>query len=254
MIYDIINQLRSAQPSSSSSVSVPPPRADETSDGSTTAAQPPVVKDFYSQLAQFMLENLNASVQPMQAATVPGTNTEGMPAYDEADYPDLPENPQDLPPLQPVIAKGGAGRDFIEGDADNDVLSGGKGNDTISGVAGDDKIRGGAGKDKLDGGFGDDNIRGGTGNDTIASNLGDDKVNGGAGKNDKMVFGGSRKDYVITQVGPDKFRVKHINAPIAQASDGTDTLRGIEKLVFADQTVNLKNFDPKSNPPRTQKA
>ena len=89
----------------------------------------------------------------------------------------------------------------------------------------------GAGNDKvmIKGGGATLSVNAGTGNDTIT--LGDDghSVDGGAGI-DTAVFSGARSAYTVTKTGA---------GYSVQASGGTDTLAGIERLQFADTTIAL---------------
>jgi hypothetical protein len=89
----------------------------------------------------------------------------------------------------------------------------------------------GAGNDKvmIKGGGATLSVNAGTGNDTIT--LGDDghSVDGGAGI-DTAVFSGARSAYTVT---------KTTTGYSVQASGGTDTLAGVERLQFADTTIAL---------------
>jgi Ca2+-binding RTX toxin-like protein len=62
---------------------------------------------------------------------------------------------------------GGAGRDFIWGNHQDNRLEGRSGNDFLSGRAGDDTLLGGSGKDVLAGGSGKNYLYGGRGTDTV---------------------------------------------------------------------------------------
>ena len=71
---------------------------------------------------------------------------------------------------------GGEGRNFVVGDAEDqvillgpedDVLRGGGGNDTVASKGGDDQLFGDAGNDRVIGGAGNDVLEGGTGNDVL---------------------------------------------------------------------------------------
>src|SRR5262249_18114285 len=85
---------------------------------------------------------------------------------------------------------------------------------------------------KLTGGAGGDYIVGGSGNDTIAGGGGDDAIYGGSGT-DTAVYSGNRSDYTITfDADTSTFTVQD-NRP---NHDGSDTLKDIEYLQFADQT------------------
>ena len=112
-----------------------------------------------------------------------------------------------LPPLASlnlhVNLEGGAKDDQIYGFDFEDTLAGNDGNDFISGGAGNDTLTGGAGNDTLDGGDGLDTA-------VFTGGLADYRVNEGTGQ--------------ITVTG----------------SNGTDILRNINRLAFADQTVDLR--------------
>ena len=97
------------------------------------------------------------------------------------------------------------------------------GNDTITASERNDRFSGYAGNDVLLGGDGHDTLAGGAGNDTL---------DGGRGV-DSAMFSGKFAQYSWTTTG-DVLRVQ-TNA----GSDGIDTLSGIERLGFADQSVAL---------------
>jgi Ca2+-binding RTX toxin-like protein len=75
-----------------------------------------------------------------------------------------------------------------------------------------------------------DTIRGGSGNDTIAAGSGSDLLDGGTGF-DTVVYAGNLSTYTLTRSGESTATVS--------GPGGTDTLTGIERLVFADQIVTL---------------
>ncbi|PZS31482.1 MAG: hypothetical protein DLM59_09880 [Pseudonocardiales bacterium] len=108
---------------------------------------------------------------------------------------------------------GGAGRDYIDGQAGDDVLRGGSGNDTVYGMSGNDQISGGDGQDYLEGATGDDSIDGGAGNDMISGGRGDDVIRAGAGND--VVYGGAGTDTVAGGSGNDTAYV--------QSGDQVDT-------------------------------
>ncbi|MBN42891.1 MAG: hypothetical protein CL573_05315, partial [Alphaproteobacteria bacterium] len=103
-------------------------------------------------------------------------------------------------------AFGGDGADTFSGNAEDNTLYGMRGNDLLEGHAGDDQLFGGAGNDILIGGYGEDTA----------------------------VYVGARSNYAVltqssgTTIVYDKSGV-----------DGIDEVSGVEKLVFADQTVIL---------------
>ncbi len=111
-------------------------------------------------------------------------------------------------------ATGSSSGDLIIGNSLDNVISGQAGNDTLDGRAGADTLIGGSGNDTLNGGEGNDTLDGGAGIDTA-------------------VFSGARAAYTVMPAG---------SAATVQAktgSDGTDTLTNVERLQFADKTVNL---------------
>jgi hypothetical protein len=107
--------------------------------------------------------------------------------------------------------------DVLVGRSENDTTYGGEGNDRISGGAGSDTLSGDSGNDSLNGGAQDDQLGGGSGIDTA-------------------VFSGLRVSYSL-----DRGAVQLV----VSGTDGTDTLSGIEWLVFDDVTINpdLPNSD-----------
>ncbi|MGE0746655.1 MAG: DUF4347 domain-containing protein [Rhodospirillales bacterium] len=127
---------------------------------------------------------------------------------------------------------GGAGSQYVVGDdsqqyiflgPDDDTLIGGAGDDTVGSAGGRDVISGGAGNDSLFGGADNDFLTGGAGADTIAGDGGIDAA---------------------------RFTVAAANATIVRGPGGavtvtttedavpvTDTLTGVEVLVFSDRIV-----------------
>src|SRR5262249_27761352 len=95
------------------------------------------------------------------------------------------------------------------------------------GVVIEDAI-GGTGSDSLIGNDASNLLLGGSGNDFIAGGPGNDPLNGGAGI-DSARFSGPLASYTINRAG---------NVTVS-GPDGSDTLTGIEKAVFDDQTVLL---------------
>ncbi len=165
---------------------------------------------------------------------------------------------------------GSNGDDTIAGNGGEDTLSGGNGNDTISGGSGDDEIDGGNGNDGIDGGTGDDVLDGGNGddainggddNDVIYGGNGGDTLNGGNG-NDEL-YGQNGDDKLIGGAGDDLldgnngFDIAYFSGLIGEYSfftaggylhvvhlggagaDGHDQLTRVERLVFADRTINI---------------
>jgi hypothetical protein len=77
-------------------------------------------------------------------------------------------------------------------------------------------------------------INGTADGETLTGSSRNDTINGGAG-DDTAAFSGNRSSYTLQVIGS--------NLVIA-GLDGTDTLSSIERLQFADGTVNLEDGDP----------
>jgi hypothetical protein len=125
----------------------------------------------------------------------------------------------------PVEVLGLAGDDTIIGARENDTLDGGAGDDFLLGVQGRDSLVGGSGHDSLFGGGGDDVLAGGRGDDLLV---------GGSGI-DTARYLGNAADYQVIDLGGGTFIVRGIGG--AGLADGTDLLRDVERLAFADGTV-----------------
>lgn len=79
-------------------------------------------------------------------------------------------------------------------------------------------------------------LRGGGGNDTLTGRGGNDRILGGLGV-DTAVFSGNRAAYTVSFVGGVVTVVHNSNG-----SDGTDTLSGVERLQFANETIVIGNI------------
>lgn len=73
-----------------------------------------------------------------------------------------------------------------------------------------------------------ENAIGGPGNDTLIGNSGDNVLDGGLGT-DSVIFTSPRSAYTLTALGSS---ILQVSGP-----EGKDVLKNVEKLVFADQTV-----------------
>jgi Ca2+-binding RTX toxin-like protein len=120
----------------------------------------------------------------------------------------------------------------IKGTKNSDISVGTSANDKVFGEDGNDTLFGGMGSDDLYGGTGDDNLFGGAGNDAL---------DGGKGF-DKAYYTGNFEDYTLTahngnkgDQGNDKWTISDSVA----SRDGTDQLKDVEFLQFADGWVNL---------------
>ncbi|WP_306144977.1 cadherin domain-containing protein [Roseibium sp. MMSF_3412] len=112
-----------------------------------------------------------------------------------------------------VLSDGGVV--FTDEGVSETSINGGAGDDTITAHEDGGVIDGSAGDDTLIGGAGDDDLDGGTGLDTV-------------------VFTGERDDYDVTENPDGSFTVTDTRDG---APDGTDTVRNIETLRFADGDV-----------------
>lgn len=97
------------------------------------------------------------------------------------------------------------------------------GDDSFTGSAAADVLMGYVGNDTFNAGAGDDRIHGGAGNDTI---------NGQDGK-DTAVFSGARANFTVTRTA------SGFTVTDKTGAEGSDTVTGVERLVFADGGVAL---------------
>lgn len=95
-------------------------------------------------------------------------------------------------------------------------------------------VRGSNHGDDLTGREGNERLFGGTGNDTLTGSTGNDNIDGGAGI-DTSIYSGSRGSYTLT-LGPTA--TVQDRRSTAQ-SDGSDSLKSIERLKFSDVSVAL---------------
>ncbi len=147
---------------------------------------------------------------------------------------------------------GGIGDQTFEGMAGNDSIDGGAGNDTVSYATSQDGVTvtlvGGSGSVTDPWGTTDslnniENITGTQWGDTL---IGDDADNvfRGLGNDDSIVGGGgvdtaiyldNLAGYIVTNLGGGAWTVTDDN--FSNDAEGTDTLTGIERLQFGDQTL-----------------
>ena len=116
----------------------------------------------------------------------------------------------------------------------DEILKGTKGDDFMFGTAGDDYLQGRLGSDVLDGGDGNDMLHGDAGDDYLIGGAGDDFLNGGTDI-DTALYSGSITEYAFDRDG-DNFYVSHVGGT---GVDGNDWLLHVERLVFADATIDL---------------
>ena len=139
--------------------------------------------------------------------------------------------------------------DNISGeDATNDIIEAGDyGKATLNGLGGNDFLRGTLEADTLSGGSGDDTLvgreendelNGGSGQNTYLPGEGDDTVNGGSGL-DIVFYSGERANYTLDN---DCSTTSCTVSGSGDAElDGSDTLSGVEILIFQDAREDLKD-------------
>lgn len=143
-----------------------------------------------------------------------------------------------------AIINGTSGSDNINGTQGDDIIFAGagddsvntkKGNDTVYGGDGNDEIRGGTGggNDTLYGEGGNDSLYGADGNDYLVGGGGYDYLDGGTGI-DTARYYGSIFEYDFYRSGGTIGISDHV-----AARDGSDLLVGMEKIQFADVTIDL---------------
>jgi hypothetical protein len=82
-------------------------------------------------------------------------------------------------------------------------------------------------------------LTGNAGNNILTGTAFDDTINGGAGLGDVAVYAGNRADYTVTKLSEGVFQVVSV-------AEGTDILKGVESIRFADKTVNGIEIDANS--------
>jgi Ca2+-binding RTX toxin-like protein len=115
--------------------------------------------------------------------------------------------------------------DWIGGNAQANELSGMNGADTLVGFEGGDTLLGGGGDDVLDGGLGNDTLDGGT-----------DLLSG-----DIALLHGTKSQYTIQR---NDATGETVITDLVAGRDGTDVLRGIEKVQFTDVLFDLVDRPP----------
>lgn len=98
----------------------------------------------------------------------------------------------------------------------------------LRGQEGADSLYGGGGNDALWGESGDDLLAGEDGNDSLAGAEGNDTLQGGTGV-DTATFSATRAQATLTRGAN--------GLTVASTPDGTDSLEGIERIVFADRKL-----------------
>jgi VCBS repeat-containing protein len=146
-----------------------------------------------------------------------------------------------------------AGSDNANNSIQGRSIVGTNGNDSLFGTSANDNIDGGKGNDIIDGGAGNDRLSGGQGDDILIGGAGNDYIDGGAQGNDIAVYSGNFRDYKFTfSAGPmdsEGYELTLVDLR-AGSADGTDTLRRIEVIRFADGEFRDGRFY--SNAPTAQ--
>ena len=115
----------------------------------------------------------------------------------------------------------------LAGNLENLTLTGsGNVNGTGNDVA--NELIGNAGNNILDGGKGHDYLSGGDGNDTFTGGEDNDVIIGGNGT-DTLVLTGKGSDYEMIDLGSGHIRIRDLRSG---TPDGTDTITGIEQIIF----------------------
>jgi ELWxxDGT repeat protein len=102
----------------------------------------------------------------------------------------------------------------------------------LRGSAFADTLAGDTARNRLEGGAGDDRISGRSGADTLLGGAGDDSLEGGTGE-DVAVYAGRLADHEIIFGEDGSFATVRDRT----GAEGADSLRGIERVRFADATV-----------------
>ena len=111
---------------------------------------------------------------------------------------------------------------------------------TITGTDGVDTLQGGADADLIIGLSGDDSLSGGAGDDSLSGQGGNDSIDGGDGR-DTVYFAGKFADYRF-EFQPGVLLVFD-DRPDLAGDEGTDTLRAVEALQFADGVATISDLD-----------
>jgi Ca2+-binding RTX toxin-like protein len=118
------------------------------------------------------------------------------------------------------------------------------GNDLLTAGNTHERLVGGLGNDTLVGSDRSDVLLGGDGNDELVGGKGNDELDGQGGMANVAVFTGNRADYTHTWLGGQNLDLR-LSDKVANR-DGTDTLRNVQLVRFADGDVVL---DAESNTP-----
>jgi Ca2+-binding RTX toxin-like protein len=95
----------------------------------------------------------------------------------------------------------------------------------------------GAGNDRLVGNAADNWLQGRAGNDTLQGDAGNDILDGGTGS-DTVVYAGAMAEYNVSY-DPNTTHITVVDTKTSNGNDGTDSLIGIERIVFSDGDMSL---------------
>jgi hypothetical protein len=120
------------------------------------------------------------------------------------------------------------------------TINGGSGQNYVMGDDSAQIIVLGEGDDQLFGGAGDDTVGSTTGNDQIFGEAGDDLLFGGAGND--LLNGGANRDAALYGVTSDGVTLSGTRGTVtAVDASGTDTLTGVELVVFTGENTTGKD-------------
>jgi len=115
-------------------------------------------------------------------------------------------------------------------------------NATTHGIAGWTLVENaisGSGDDSLVGNSADNYLDAGAGKDVLEGREGDDTLIGGAGQ-DTAFYSGLIAEYSVSW-DPNSETITVVDIKVSNGDDGTDTLSGIERLVFQDGEISLSD-------------
>jgi hypothetical protein len=193
---------------------------------------------FLNQLAQTTILDVRTIIPTTTQTSlsdpivITGTSASGGSSQSEAFVIDLRSMPTGTP-LQldniefasiigMATVTGGAGSNYVVGDENSQFIRLGEGDDQLFGGAGDDTVGSTTGNDQIFGEAGDDLLFGGAGNDTL---------NGGANR-DAALYGETQDGVTLSGAR---------GAALAVDAGGTDTLIGVELVVFTGENTTGKD-------------
>ena len=103
------------------------------------------------------------------------------------------------------------------------------------------RLAGNSAANRLKGLAGNDTLIGNAGDDTLSGDAGDDDLEGGNGK-DQALYAGNRADYEVSFDNASQTWLVQDNNASDELDEGTDSLSGVETLVFADMSLDLNTL------------